>query len=149
MPLMEIARLLRDYFAVLAWPIVALIAILKYRKVVKKLVPGSRVKFTLAGFSIETTIPVIEKSVTESLGGKPLSRDQIALLEMLRTGRRTFDKKSEEDLARSLRNAGLLKSYPEECQLADAKEIELTTLGKLVIEAAKNQFKIQAGDAAA
>ncbi len=89
---MQIAQLVRDYFAVLAWPIVALIAILKYKEILCQLIPRSKVKLTVYGVSFEALLPEIEHSITESLGDRELSPDQLLLLKQLRKdGRVDFD----------------------------------------------------------
>ena len=132
------------YVQALAWPVVALTAIFVYRKLLGRLVPGSTIKLTISGFSIETTLPVLEESVMESLGGRKLTAAQIGLLEKLRDeGRSPFDRAESIELARSLRNAGLIKFYPEDGFLQDADDIEITTLGRLLIEAAERKSVVR------
>ena len=136
---METANLVLGFVKALSWPTVVLTAIFAYRGILSRLMPGSTIKLNVSGFSIETTLPVLEQSVTESLGGRKLTSAQIGLLRKLRDeGRSRFDE-AELDLARPLRNAGLIKFYPEEGFLQNAEEIEATTLGRLLIEVAEKK----------
>lgn len=136
---MEIARIVQTYAVVLAWPIVAVIAIFVYRKVIASMLPGAKIKLIVSGLTIETSIPVLEQSVRESLGGRKLTKDQLSLLQKLRNdGRAEFDK-TQLEMARRLRNAGLIRHYPEEGYLQNATEIEITILGRLLVEAAEKQ----------
>jgi hypothetical protein len=134
---MDKAQLFLEYTKVLAWPLIALTALLLYKKIITGLVPGSKVKFTLSGFSIETSLPVIEQSVTDSLDGQTLTEEELALLKKLRNdGRITFERSATNiKMARSLRNAGLIKHYPRGGFLQDARQIEITILGRLLVEA--------------
>src|SRR5579871_6177736 len=92
-PRMDIAKIVLSYLQALAWPAVALTAILRYREILGRLIPGSKVKLAISGFSIETTLPVLEQSVTESLGGRKLTSEQLTLLKGLRReGRISFDR---------------------------------------------------------
>jgi hypothetical protein len=134
---MTIAKLIEEYLRILVWPLIALTALLLYRKILASLVPGAKVKLTFSGFAIETTLPVIERSVTESLGGHSLTPEQLLLLRRLKSGSVELDTAGDMlKLARPLRNAGLIRHHPEEGFLQVAKIIELTTLGRLLVEAA-------------
>jgi hypothetical protein len=136
---MQIVYSLLSHLEALAWPLVALTAIVLYREVLSRLVPGSRIKLTILGVTVETTLPVLEQSVTESLGGRKITANQLAILKKLKAeGRTKFDRDSLS-AARPLRNAGLIRFYPEDGFLESADEIEITTLGRLLIEAAEEQ----------
>ena len=127
---------------VLGWPICFLVVMLVYKKAITSLLsllPGAKIKLTIGQFSFEMPIPELEQSVTESLVDKTLTADQISLLTNLSKGRAPFDP-SDLSIARPLRNAGLIK-VPDGRFLQTgqefAEEIEITTLGRYVVEAAK------------
>src|SRR5258708_5079998 len=128
---METARIVQTFVAVSAWPFVALVtlaAIIVYRKDVLSFLPRSTVKLQISGWSIEISIPEIEQSVRESLGGRNLTAEQLSLLRKLRDGGRMEFDSSQIPTARPLRNCGLIKSYPEREYLTNATEIEITIL---------------------
>ena len=133
--MIEMVKIVQTFVAVLAWPFVWLAtlgAFIRYRKDVLGLLQGAKVKLEIFNFGIETSIPVIEQSVKESLGGRKLTAEQLALLRKLRDeGRVKFDS-TQLDVARPLRNCGLIRNYPEGKFLAEATEIELTILGDLL-----------------
>jgi hypothetical protein len=107
-----------------------------YRKGINRLLTGSKITLKIGGLSVETTAPDLEKSVFGSLGGH-LSPKQKELLKNLRDQVSLSYSESEiGDAARPLRDAGLIKYFPPNKQLINAKTIELTVLGKLVADAA-------------
>lgn len=131
---MQNSQLILGYVQALAWPCVAVFLLLRYRSVIESIVPHSRLKFTIAGITIETSLETMERSVEESFGGRRLLPEQLAWLRRLASeGRLAYDKSQLHDL-RPLRNAGLIRVHPEGW-LASGKEIEITTLGKLLVEA--------------
>jgi hypothetical protein len=131
---MQNSQLILGYVQALAWPCVAVFLLLRYRSVIESLVPRSRLKLTIAGVTIETSLETIERSVEESFGGRRLLPEQWAWLQRLASeGRLACDQSQHKDL-RPLRNAGLIRVHPEGW-LATAKEIEITTLGRLLLEA--------------
>jgi len=133
----EVARLILSYLQVVVWPSVAVLAIVRYRDVIRSLVPGAKVKLTIFGVAIETSIPVIEQSVTESLQGRKLTETQWSWLKKLRNDGRTEFARAQLDMLRPLRNAGLIRGYPEEF-LEQATAVEITTLGKLLVDASEH-----------
>jgi hypothetical protein len=136
---METAKIIQSFIAVSAWPFVALVtlAVIAWnRKGILSLLPRTKVTLKIFNLTIETSIPVIEQSVGQSLGGRKLTAEQLSLLRKLRDeGRMKFDS-AQAEAARPLRNCGLIKHYPEGGQLANATEIEITILGSLLVEAA-------------
>jgi hypothetical protein len=135
-PTVEVLRIVHS------WPICFLVVMLVYKKAITSLLsllPGAKIKLTIGQFSFEMPIPELEQSVTESLVDKKLTADQISLLTKLSKGRSPFDP-SDLNIARPLRNAGLIK-VPDGRFLQTgqefAEEIEITTLGRYVVEAAK------------
>lgn len=132
---MGIARLLLDYVRALLWPSVAVFALVAYRGILASVIPGSKVKFTVSGITIETELRTLERSVTESLRGRRLTPEQWLWLRKLREeGRVRYDHQNYP-LLRPLRNAGLLREHPEG-HLTAAEEIEITALGSLLLDAA-------------
>ena len=121
--LLEFAKVL------LAWPLAAVIIAIYYREVLKLLAPGSRLRFSISGVEFETSIPELEQSVEVSLRGRMLTEQQWSRLQKLRDeGRSSYDHANYKTL-RPLRNAGLILEHPEGT-LTDAKEIEITHLGR-------------------
>jgi hypothetical protein len=143
MRVMDVAKIVHVYAEVMAWPLVALIAIVSYREVIRSLFPGAKVILRIFGSSIEISVPEIERSVTESLGEDELTDDQKKFLKQLYKDRMRFDDRGLDlkqiSIARPLRNAGIIKHYPHDKFLAEAKEIELTTLGRLLVEAIRKE----------
>lgn len=76
----------------------------------------------------------LEQSVQESLRGRQLTEEQWSWLRNLRDpGRSIYDPAKHETL-RPLRNAGLIREHPEGT-LTNAKELEITHLGRLLVNA--------------
>jgi hypothetical protein len=116
------------------WPLIAVIALFYYRDVIRSLIPRSKLKFTIAGVTVEPSIETLQRSVEESLRGRRLSAAQWEWLRRLRRdGRSPYDHKHYEEL-RPLRNAGLIREHPEGW-LSNCEEIEITTLGTLLLDA--------------
>lgn len=138
----EMLRIVVLYVQALAWPTCVLVLMLAYKEVIARLIPGAKIKFSIAQFSVETSIPEIEQSVRESLVGGKLTDEEISLLKNLRDqGRTELGPSLTPATARPLRDAGLLTYFPRGVgrMLANAKEIEITTLGRLVVEAAEKR----------
>jgi hypothetical protein len=137
---MEVVNIVLEYLKVLIWPLVTIVLILVFRKPIIALIPRSKIQFTISNVTIETSLEVLEKSVKESLRGRPLTKEQWNWLKKLsENGRTSYDPNSYDEL-RPLRNAGLIKEHPEGW-LSNAKEIEITTLGSLLLEAFEKQKK--------
>lgn len=60
---MEIAKLILGYLQVLIWPCVAIVLLIRYRDVIQSLIQRSKVKFTISGVTIETSLETLERSV--------------------------------------------------------------------------------------
>jgi len=133
---MQIAQIIHAYIEVLAWPTVAVLAMLLYRGIIRSLLPGAKVKLTISGVTVETTIPVIERSVTESLGGEKLTHEQWTWLRKLRNPGPQSISDADKLVLRPLRDAGLLRTS-ERGFLQDPRAVELTSLGKLMVDASE------------
>ena len=130
----EILKLLE----ILTWPIVAVFAIIAVRPQVAALLSGTKVKLSIAGQVIETTLPEL-KQVLEEQAGEPLTPDQVTYLTKLqREGTKPYSdgvKSSELNLLRPLRNYGLVLTVPRNIYLSSAKGVELSALGRLYLRA--------------
>lgn len=133
-----IARVLHGYVDLLTWPLVALIAIIIYRGVIRSILPGATVKLRISNVTIETTLPVIEHSITESLQGKELNAEQWEWLDRLRTQEKVPISDADRALLRPLRDSGLIRACPKG-YLQNAKAVEITTLGRLLVEASRRK----------
>ena len=130
---MGTAHLILEYVQALIWPCVALFLLLRYRGMIESLIPRSKLKFTIAGVTIETSLDTIERSVEESFRGRPLSPEQWTWLRRLRhEGRLPYESDYYKEL-RPMRNSGLIREHPEGW-LSASEEIEITTLGRLLLE---------------
>ena len=141
---MNLIELLR---IVLAWPSCFLVVMLVYRKAINRaitsLLPGAKITLKIGQFVVETSFPEMVQSVTESLVEKALTPDQISLLTALSESRMTrspfnCSDQATLDIARPLRNAGLIR-VPGGGYLQSATEIEITTLGRRVAQAASRK----------
>ena len=100
-----VSTILHGYIDLLTWPVVTLVAVLLYRKAVYRLLSEGKVKITVAGVEIETTLPVVEASITESLHGAKLTDVQRNWLSRLETDGRTPVSNQEKAVLRPLRDA--------------------------------------------
>jgi hypothetical protein len=129
----DVARLVLDYVGVVVWPFVVGLASWWYRDVIHSLLPGAKVTLALVGQKIELTIPEIKQSVEDSLGGETLTDEQRDWLNVLyRVHRKNIEEKDKQTL-RPLRDSGLIRAYPKGF-LQYAKAVEITTLGRLLVE---------------
>ena len=129
------AQLALSYLQVLVWPCVVIFALIRYRRVIESLASQSEVTVTIMGFSIKIPLKILERSLEENLPeGKPSSDQWERLKELRKKGRVPFNYASDYEILLPLRNAGLIKAYPGNF-LTTTKEVEITTLGKLLLQA--------------
>ena len=124
---------------IVLWPIVALVAILVVRPHISALLSGAKVKLSIGGQSIETTLPEVQR-VLEEQAGEPLSGEHVAyLISLEHDGARQYssgiEKSEERKSLRPLRNAGLILTIPRNAFLQEAKAIEISSLGRLYLRA--------------
>lgn len=129
-----VSAILHGYIDLLTWPLVAVVALFAYRRAIDRIVSADKVKITISGVAIETTLPVIEASITESLHGAKLNDEQWRWLRKLREDGRTPVSDQDKILLRPLRDAALLRAYPPG-YLAAATHVEITSLGRMLVEA--------------
>lgn len=122
----------------LAWPLVALVAIAVLPKQLRFLLPGAKVKLTVAGQSIETTVPELTQLVEETAAEVMTAELRAYLVELMRIGVKPYpdglDRETREHL-RPLRNAGLVLAVPKDVRLAKATGVQLSGLGRLYLRA--------------
>ncbi|MEM7412936.1 MAG: hypothetical protein AAF430_22080 [Myxococcota bacterium] len=119
---------------VLAWPVVALIGVVVVRGSLPALLGGSKLTLSLFGQKIETSLPELEGALQEQVGGSLTDSEQAYLDEIHASGAIQYPEKpssSQRKLIRPLRNFGLVMTVPRNAYLADAAEVQLTSLGKL------------------
>jgi hypothetical protein len=124
---------------IVLWPVLALVAIFVVRPHLSTLLSGAKVKLSIAGQSIETTLPEL-KQILEEQAGESLSADHVAYLTSLqRDGAKQYPsgiKQSDErKFLRPLRNSGLVLTVPRNAFLQDAQAMELSALGRLYLRA--------------
>jgi len=93
------------------------------------------VSFTISGITVETTLAELERSVSDSLRGDELTNEQWSRLTRIRDeGCVPYNHNSDYSHLVPLRNAGLIREHPKG-QLTPAKEVSITTLGRLLADA--------------
>ena len=130
---------------ILVWPLIALVALLVVRPHITQLLSGAKVKFSVAGQGIETTLPEL-KRIFEEQSGDPLTPEQFNYLQTLqRSGAKSYPggvkESNERKFLRPLRNIGLILAIPRDEFLQDATGIELSALGRLYIQARSGDKK--------
>lgn len=124
---------------IVTWPAVALVAIFTVRPHLSVFLSGARVKLSIAGQSIETTLPELQQ-ILEEQSGESLSADHIAFLASLqKDGARRYESgilvSEDRKFLRPLRNSGLILTVPRNSFLTDARAVELSALGRLYLRA--------------
>jgi hypothetical protein len=130
----DVARIVLGYVQALAWPAAAVILLMRYQRIIEKLLPGTIIKWTLGGVTIETTLKILKKAIEESSSDEGISQAQWSQLEDLEDGPREYDHTRDYDLLMPLRNSGLIRPRPRGF-LTQAKKVEITALGRLLIQA--------------
>lgn len=135
MSVTEYLRLLE----LIVWPAVAVSVLLVLRPSITALLSGAKVKLSIAGQSIETTLPEL-KLLFEEQATEPLNAlHNEYLRELLTSGPKAYpdgvhDSETREFL-RPLRNAGLVHTQPRGARLKKASAIDLSGLGRLYLRA--------------
>jgi hypothetical protein len=135
---MTVAEFL-ELLKIVVWPVVSMVALLAVRPSLAALLSGSRVKLTIAGQSIETTLPEL-KAMFEEQTTEPLTASHDEYLRELRSlGAKPYPKGVDDtktrDFLRPLRNAGLIHTHPRGVRLKNANSISLSGLGRLYLGA--------------
>lgn len=125
---------------VVLWPLVAVSAILVVRPHLAALMSKSKLKLSMFGQSIETSLPELQEVIQEQAEGA-LTPEHLGYLESLQqTGTTAYPKGVESQdrkFLRPLRNSGLIVAIPKDAFLADATAVQLSALGRLYLRARK------------
>jgi hypothetical protein len=124
---------------IVLWPALAFVAIFVVRPHLATLLSGAKVKLSIAGQSIETTLPEL-KQILEEQAGESLSAEHVAYLTSLqRDGAKRYpsgiEQSDERKFLRPLRNSGLILTVPRNAFLREAEAIEPSALGRLYLRA--------------
>ena len=124
---------------IVVWPTVVLVAVLVVRPHLSTLLSGAKVKLSIAGQAIETTLPQL-KQIVEEQTSEALSAEHVKYLsDLYRAGPKAYpegvDNKDERKFLRPMRNAGLIMTEPRNVYLNEANAIELSALGRLFLKA--------------
>jgi hypothetical protein len=127
---------------IVAWPVVALAALLVIRPHLSALFSGATIKLSVFGQSIETTLPEL-KEILEDQAEEALSPQHVEYLESLKKhGARPYGTgvkdSAQRKFLRPLRNSGLVLTVPRNSFLSEATAIEISALGRLYLRA-RNQ----------
>ena len=134
---MSIAEL-TSLLNVVAWPLVALFAVFAVRPHLAALMAKSKLKLSMFGQSIETSLPELQEVIQEQAEGT-LTPEHLAYLESLHSaGAKSYPdgiESPERKFLRPLRNSRLVVAIPKDAFLADAKAVHLSALGRLFLRA--------------
>jgi hypothetical protein len=138
---MTVARLFLEFAQVIIWPLTIGILLIVYRDVIKELIPKSKVRVSLFGLQVETTLPELETITLAALGGHLEDRQLELLTRISFAGLLSIAPSRDERLwVRPLVNAGLIMTSPAGAHLKDASGLALTPLGNLVMKSAGSRL---------
>lgn len=137
-PLMQTAELLLKFMTALAWPVLAVFFLVRYREALLSLMAQGKVKFEMAGVTVETSLAKFERIMTDSMRGRDLSRKQWQYLEGMADSPMPFIREEHYDDLQPMRNAGLIWAIPDG-HLGSAKQVTISPLGRLLLEARSKQ----------
>ena len=101
--------------------------------------PSTRVRLTMAGVTIEANFEALRSAIEESVWDEDINQAQWDWLDRLRReGRVEYDHARDYNLLMPIRNAGLIRALPRGF-LTQAREVEITPLGRLLLEARDEQ----------
>ena len=136
--------LLIRYIAELKWPLTIIILLIIFRKTLTRFltsyVLGSKIKISLFGVEVETTLRELENISIATLGGRLTDRQQGLLTRLSDIGPIKYEEGVPEvdwDWITPLRNAGIIETQPKGAYLRDAQSLKLTALGLLMVKAIK------------
>lgn len=124
---------------IIVWPLVTLLALMLVRPSLTALLSGAKVRLSIAGQVIETTLPELQR-IFEEQASEPLTSQHVLYLRALRTdGGKGYpdgvQDSDEREFLRVLRNTGLIQLHPRGSRLRKATTIELSGLGRLYLQA--------------
>lgn len=122
---MAVAELVLRYVEVLVWPVTVTVLLFTYRDAIVAILPTSKIKVSLYGFEIETTLQELKDVTLATLGGDLSSRQRNLLEEIAKEGPKSFEKgeipKEDRKWIRPIMNAGLIMTQPAEVHLVMRK----------------------------
>ena len=127
------------FLEIIAWPTVVVIGIFVIRPHLSAVLSGAKIKITMSGQTIETTLPEI-KQIVEEQTSHFISPEHIEYLQaLLHEGSKQYpngiDDRKDRVFLRPLRNSGLIVTVPRNSFMQEAKVIELSALGRLFLRA--------------
>ena len=123
-----------SYIQTLIWPAVVVFALLLYRNVIREALTSlSEVTITFYGIAIKIPLNPLITALQANIPIE-ITDQQWDWLKRLNGGRQRFDPTADYLVLIDLRNAGLIRAYPEKI-LSQTKEVEITPLGKILYEA--------------
>jgi len=134
----DIAELVLKLLTTLVWPLVTVFFLVRYREALQSLMAQGKVKFTMAGVTVETTLAKFEEVMTDNLRDKTLLSSQWESLQQMAQAPIPFDRAKDYEHLRPLRDAGLIWALPKG-HLGDAKEVVISPLGKLLLNARQKE----------
>jgi hypothetical protein len=134
---MSVSQLVLEFVKVLIWPVTLILLLFVYRDAILTLLPKSKIKITLFGLEVETSLPELETITLSMLGGQMDQRQLHLLTTLVNDGPVSYDKAGvpgeERNWIRPLMNAGLIMTLPAGEHLGKAEGLALTPLGTLLM----------------
>ena len=135
------------YIGELKWPLIIIILLIIFRKTLAQFFTsytlGSKVKISLFGVEVETTLRELEDISIATLGGRLNDRQQELLTRLSHGELIKYDEggvpEAEWEWIVPLRNAGIIETQPRGAYLKQAQSLTLTALGRLMVKAIKAQ----------
>jgi hypothetical protein len=130
-------KMILEVLRIITWPITVLIAVFALRSYLAPLLSGSKVKISLFGQSVETTLPELESVVSEQAGGALSELQMNYLKQFYQQGAIDYPngvESDEKEALRPLRNYGLIMTIPRGKPMRKAKSLQISALGRLVMK---------------
>ena len=130
-------KMIVEILRIITWPITVIIAVFTLKPYLAQLLAGSKVKISLFGQSVETTLPELEGVVSEQAGGALTESEMNDLQKFYQQSVIEYPngvESKEKEALRPLRNYGLIMTKPRGKSLGRAKSIQISALGRLVMK---------------
>jgi hypothetical protein len=136
---MTAAEIILKYLEVLVWPATLTLILLRYRDPILSLLQKSKIKLSLYGVEVETTLSELETITLATLGGNLDNKQLELLVHIANEGRISYGKegipKDDREWIRPVMNAGLIMTTPQGARVGEAEGLALTPLGSLLMRA--------------
>ena len=126
---------------IILWPTVAIVALVFVRPHLSALMSKSKVKLSMFGQSIETTLPELEHVIEEQADGQLTEKHIQFLGSLSELGVKDYPSgiaDEERKFLRPIRNSGLILTIPRNAFLSEARGLRLSALGRLYLRARRN-----------